>query len=44
MEREGDGHDARVDIAGDFPGGPVRLTFHVEFTPEGRIAVLRIRG
>jgi ketosteroid isomerase-like protein len=44
VRSDGDGHDARVDIAGDFPGSPVRLTFHFQFTPEGRIAVLRIRG
>jgi SnoaL-like domain len=39
----GAGHDAHVDIAGDFPGSPVRLTFHFEFTADGRIAVLTIR-
>ncbi|MGF7238673.1 MAG: nuclear transport factor 2 family protein [Frankia sp.] len=37
------GHDARVDIAGDFPGSPVRLTFHFEFTRDGHISVLTIR-
>jgi hypothetical protein len=35
-------HDAHVDIAGDFPGSPVRLTFHFEFTPNDHIVVLRI--
>jgi hypothetical protein len=25
------GSDAAVEIAGDFPGSPVRLTFHFEF-------------
>ena len=37
------GNDAHVDIAGDFPGSPVRLTFHFEFTPAGHIAALYIR-
>jgi hypothetical protein len=37
------GDDAHVDIAGDFPGSPVRLTFHFEFTPDGHIAALQIR-
>jgi ketosteroid isomerase-like protein len=37
------GDDAHVDIAGDFPGSPVRLTFHFEFTPDGHIAALHIR-
>jgi hypothetical protein len=37
------GDDAHVDIAGDFPGSPVGLTFHFEFTPDGHIAVLQIR-
>lgn len=35
--------DARVEISGDFPGSPVELTFHFEYAPDGRIAVLRIR-
>jgi hypothetical protein len=26
-----------------FPGSPVRLRFHFEFTPDGHIAVLTIR-
>lgn len=39
----GTGEDAHVDIAGDFPGSPVRLTFHFEFTADGRISVLTIR-
>ena len=34
--------DAHVDITGDFPGSPVRLTFHFEFS-DGRIALLTIR-
>ena len=37
------GHDAAVDIAGDFPGSPVTLTFHFQFAPNGRITVLTIR-
>jgi hypothetical protein len=37
-----DGSDAQVDIAGDFPGSPVRLGFHFEFTPDGRITALHI--
>lgn len=36
------GHDAPVDIAGDFPGSPVRLTFHFEFTANDHIAALDI--
>jgi hypothetical protein len=36
------GHDAHVDIAGDFPGSPVRLTFHFEFTANDQIAALDI--
>jgi len=32
-----------VDIAGDFPGSPVRLTFHFEFDPADRITTLTIR-
>lgn len=39
----GAGHDAHVDIAGDFPGSPVMLTFHFEFGPDDRITVLTIR-
>jgi len=37
------GHDAHVDIAGDFPSSPARLTFHFEFTADGHIAALHIR-
>jgi SnoaL-like domain len=40
---DGDGEAAKVDIAGDFPGSPVCLTFHFEFTADGHIAVLTIR-
>ena len=36
------GHDAHVDISGDFPGSPVRLTFHFEFSADGHIAALDI--
>jgi hypothetical protein len=36
------GQDAHVDIAGDFPGSPVRLTFHFEFTANDHIAALNI--
>jgi hypothetical protein len=39
----GAGHEARVDISGDFPGSPVCLTFHFEFDADGHIAALRIR-
>jgi hypothetical protein len=39
----GAGHDAFVDIAGDFPGSPVRLAFHFDFTDDGHIAFLSIR-
>lgn len=37
------GHVAHVGISGDFPGSPVRLTFHFEFTDDGHIAFLAIR-
>jgi hypothetical protein len=37
------GHDAAVDIAGDFPGSPVSLTFHFQFAADGRITALTIR-
>jgi SnoaL-like domain len=43
IERTGDAADAAVEISGDFPGSPVMLFFHFEFTDD-RIAVLRIRG
>jgi hypothetical protein len=38
-----EGADAAVDIAGDFPGSPVRLTFHFEHDSDERIAKLMIR-
>jgi ketosteroid isomerase-like protein len=41
--RSGTGHDAHVDIAGDFPGSPTRLTFHFQFAADGRITQLTIR-
>ena len=37
------GCDAAVDIAGDFPGSPVRLTFHFEHDSSERITKLTIR-
>ena len=37
------GHDAAVDIAGDFPGSPVTLTFHFQFAASGHITALTIR-
>ena len=37
------GADASVDIAGDFPGSPVRLTFHFEVDARDRITKLTIR-
>ena len=40
---DGAGETAQVEVAGDFPGSPVRLTFHFEFAADGRIAVLTIR-
>ena len=39
----GTGHDAAVDIAGDFPGSPVTLTFRFQFAANGRITALTIR-
>jgi len=44
VDRHGSGTDARAEISGAFPGSPVTLAFHFEFTDEDRIAVLRIRG
>ena len=35
-------HDAVVDIAGDFPGSPVTLTFRFLFAADGRISALTI--
>jgi ketosteroid isomerase-like protein len=40
--RSDTGHDAHVDIDGDFPGS-VRLTFHFQFAADGRITQLTIR-
>jgi SnoaL-like domain len=37
------GFDAAVDIAGDFAGSPVRLTFHFEHDSSQRITLLTIR-
>jgi hypothetical protein len=39
----GDEHVARAEIAGEFPGSPVVLTFHFTFTGEGKIETLAIR-
>jgi hypothetical protein len=38
-----EGQVAVVDIAGDFPGSPVQLTFGFVFTDDGHIAALTIR-
>ena len=35
-------HSALVEIAGAFPGSPVRLVFQFRFTADGRIAALTI--
>lgn len=43
VKSTGTGHDAAVDIAGDFPGGPVSLTFHFQFAANGRIIALTVR-
>ena len=43
VKASGTGHDAAVDIAGDFPGSPVTLTFHFQFAADGRITALTIR-
>jgi hypothetical protein len=37
------GHDAAVDIAGDFPGSPVSVRFHFQSAADGRITALTIR-
>jgi hypothetical protein len=42
VDQEG-GQRAVVDIAGDFPGSPVALTFAFGFDAEGRISELTIR-
>lgn len=36
------GELARVEIAGDFPGSPVELSFDFEFTGDGTISQLSI--
>jgi hypothetical protein len=38
----GGGHEARVEIAGDFPGSPVALTHHFTFIDDEHVATLRI--
>jgi hypothetical protein len=43
VQQAGPGHDAHVDVSGDFPGSPVRLTFSFEFAADGHIVILRIR-
>jgi hypothetical protein len=43
IESGDDGPAASVDIAGDFPGSPVRLCFHFRFDAAGRIIKLTIR-
>jgi SnoaL-like protein len=43
VKATGPGHDAAVDIAGDFSGSPVSLTFHFQFAADGRITALTIR-
>ncbi|GAB7068528.1 nuclear transport factor 2 family protein [Mycobacterium hodleri] len=39
-----DEHVARAEIAGEFPGSPVTLTFLFTFTEDGRVATLAIRS
>jgi hypothetical protein len=36
------GYHAVVDVAGDFPGSPVRLTFGFQFGAGGRVTALTI--
>jgi hypothetical protein len=43
VEATDSGHTAKVDVAGDFPGSPARLTFAFEFAADGRIGALAIR-
>ena len=43
VKAAGTGHDAAVNIAGDFSGSPVSLTFHFQFAADGRITALTIR-
>jgi hypothetical protein len=44
VNQQGSRADARVEISGTFPGSPVTLSFQFDYTDEGQIAVLRIRG
>ncbi|MBW0105906.1 nuclear transport factor 2 family protein [Pseudonocardia sp. KRD291] len=37
------GHAAHTEIAGDFPGSPVALTFRFTFTGDGHVRTLSIR-
>ncbi len=37
------GHDAAVEIAGDFAGSPVILTFHFQFAADWCVTALTIR-
>jgi hypothetical protein len=36
--------EARAEIAGDFPGSPVTLSFQFGYAADGRIKALRITG
>jgi hypothetical protein len=42
-EQSGAATDVSLDIVGDFPGSPIRLSFHFELDDRGRIRTLRIR-
>ena len=44
VETSGTQAVATVNIAGDFPGSPVVLTFHFTFTAGGEISALAIRS
>jgi ketosteroid isomerase-like protein len=44
IERDGDEHVARTEVAGDFPGSPVTLAFHFTFTADGQISRLAIQA
>jgi hypothetical protein len=44
IERSGGEQIARTEIAGDFPGSPVTLTFHFVFTDDGHIRSLAARA
>ena len=43
VQSDAEGHLARTEISGDFPGSPVKLGFRFTFTDDGRVQTLAIR-